>query len=458
MPSPFPKPGLRVFTLLLLHFTYMTHATPLQYNNALRILHRQNPTPPDLDPFYSTPPGLNVSSPGDILRYRPVPYPIAAFNTTVLNLAAAFHIQYRTTDSLGNPEAAMTTLLIPLNADPAKLLSYQIAEDSAFQSCAPSFALQKMSASNVTSSIELAFIEAALNKGWYVVTPDFEGPKSAYVAGPQAGHAVLDSLRAVMQSTAFSNITEEPRTALWGYSGGAFASNWALELQASYAPELNLVGAATGGTINNIAGAFSAINNGILAGLIPTSFMGLAAAYPDFSEALEEELVPETAATFKTVLTECSSGDSSAFTEQDMLLYFKTGAAFLNTSIVQSTLDKVNIGKHVPITPLYIYKSINDEISPISDTDVFVDFYCEGGADVEYRRDELSGHITLAITGAGEALAWLEERMAGVAVQSGCRTTSVVSTLLDPVGVLALGDIVVGALLGYLAGMLESLK
>ncbi|TVY18285.1 Lipase A [Lachnellula arida] len=440
--------------------SWYSHAIPLQdtNNNALRLLQRQNPIPPDLDPFYSAPANLNASSPGDILRYRPVPYPIAAFTTTIANLTAAFQIQYRTTDSTGDPEAAVTTLLIPHNAHPAKLLSYQMAEDSAYQSCAPSFALQTSPAQNASISIELAFIEAALNKGWYVVVPDFEGPKSAFLAGAQAGYATLDSVRAVLRSAAFSNISHAPRTALWGYSGGTFASNWALELQATYAPELRFVGAATGGTVNNIAGAFTAINNGILAGLIPTSFLGLAAAYPDFSAALEQELVPETAATFKTVLTQCSSEDSSEFTGQDILSYFKTGAAFLNTSIVQTTLNKVNIGKHVPVTPLYIYKAINDEISPIADTDAFVDYYCAGGADVEYRRDLLSGHITLAITGAGEALAWLDDRMAGVAVRCGCNTTNVVSTLLDPVGVLALGDIVVGVLIGYLAGVVQSLK
>ena len=248
----------------------------------------------------------------------------------------------------------MTTLLIPTNADPSKLLSYQIAEDSAYQSCAPSFALQKTSDPNATSSIEMAFIEAALNKGWYVVTPDFEGRKSAYVGGPQAGYATLDSVRAALKSTSFSQVSEDPTTALWGYSGGAFASNWALELQPTYAPELSFVGAATGGTINNIAGAFEAINKGSFVGLIPTSFLGLSAAYSDFADSLEGELVPETAAAFKKVLSQCTSDDSKQFSGQDILPYFKSGAAFLNQSIVQNTFNKVNIGKHVPKTPLYI--------------------------------------------------------------------------------------------------------
>lgn len=59
----------------------------------------------------------------------------------------------------------MTTLLIPCNANSSKLLSYQIAEDAANSTCAPSYNLQKTTNPNATSSIEAIFIEAALNKG-----------------------------------------------------------------------------------------------------------------------------------------------------------------------------------------------------------------------------------------------------------------------------------------------------
>ena len=99
---------------------------------------------------------------------------------------------------------------------------------------------------------------------------------------------------------------------------------------------------------------------------------------------------------------------------------------------------------------------MSDEVSPIADTDTFVDFYCAGGASVEYKRDSVSGHLTLAITGAGEALAWLDDRMAGKPAQAGCRMTTVVSTLLDSVAILALGEIVVGTLVELLAGLLKS--
>ncbi|MFE5699151.1 MULTISPECIES: lipase family protein [Rhodococcus] len=38
-----------------------------------------------------------------------------------------------------------------------------------------------------------------LSRGWAVVTADYEGPESEFLAGPQAGYAVLDGIRAALQ-------------------------------------------------------------------------------------------------------------------------------------------------------------------------------------------------------------------------------------------------------------------
>lgn len=96
---------------------------------------------------------------------------------------------------------------------------------------------------------------------------------------------------------------------------------------------------------------------------------------------------------------------------------------------------------------MYIYKAIHDEVSPIAQSDSLVDFYCAGGASVEYKRDSASGHIALAVTGAGDALAWLEGRINGTSAPiKGCTNETVVSTLSDPVGSAALGEIVLPSL------------
>ena len=42
-------------------------------------------------------------------------------------------------------------------------------------------------------------LAAALNQGWWVITPDYEGLKAQYTAGLQAGYATLDSMRVALK-------------------------------------------------------------------------------------------------------------------------------------------------------------------------------------------------------------------------------------------------------------------
>ncbi|KFZ18083.1 hypothetical protein V502_04312 [Pseudogymnoascus sp. VKM F-4520 (FW-2644)] len=273
-----------------------------------------------------------------------------------------------------------------------------------------------------------------------------------------AGQATLDSIRAVLKSSRFSGISVKPKVALWGYSGGALATNWAVELQRSYAPELSFVGAAIGGLIGSIGNVLETINKGPFAGLAVTGLMGLYNEYPYFATYLEEQFIPATAETFKSVLRQCLGVSTSQFSGQDISSYFKSGAAVPDGAPAQKVFAALNLGQNVPKTPLYIYKSINDQISPIADTDNLVNYYCKGGATIEYKRDLVSDHTSLSITGAGEALVWLEARMSGQSPESGCSTDTVISTLLNPEGLALLGTTLVEfliALLGVPVGPLS---
>lgn len=62
------------------------------------------PTLPSQDSFYDAPDGYENASPGTILRYRPPPVPIVYLGATATNLKAAYQIQFRTTDTMGNPQ------------------------------------------------------------------------------------------------------------------------------------------------------------------------------------------------------------------------------------------------------------------------------------------------------------------------------------------------------------------
>lgn len=417
-------------------------------------LRRDGPPLPTDDPFYVPPAGFESSPPGTILRYRTPPYPIAAFGADPVNIAAAYQILYRTTDSFGDAIATVSTILIPHNADNTKLLSYQVAEDAADPNCAPSYAFQFESATGgplglLMPQLELHLIETALYNGWIVTVPDFLGPKAAFLANNLAGHAVLDNIRAALASSNFTNISSDATITLWGYSGGSLASGFAAELQPSYAPELKIAGAALGGTVPQILPVIDAVNKGPFTGLIPSGIMGLANEYDEIDQLIDEKILLSKKADLEQARSMCLVGDAEKYFGQDVYSY-TTDPNIFTEETATTVMSANDMGQHVPTIPLLIYKSAGDEISPVNNTDSLVAYYCAAGANVEYKRDEFSEHATMAIIGAPDALIWLSDRMRGVPVTPGCTTTTEFTSLADPGALAVLGESLVEILLSLL--------
>ncbi|KAI4672754.1 uncharacterized protein J4E78_001256 [Alternaria triticimaculans] len=393
------------------------------------------PIPPSDDPFYTPPAGFESAKPGAILRSRPVPSALSLFQTIPLNLKGAWQLLYRTTDSLGNPVATVTTVMVPKNADSKKLLSYQVAEDSGGEiNCAPSYTLQTKSNTTYagTGGIEAALIAASLNQGWIVNSPDWEGPKSTFVAGFQAGYATLDGIRAALASGATTGVDSSAKVQMWGYSGGALASEWAAELQANYAPEIPFVGMAIGGVTPNVENVFNTINKGLFAGLSAAGFLGLGNAYPEFGKYVQDSLKPEKADAFNQAGRQCFYADVKTYAGQDIFTYFKQGQAIFDDPIAENTIRTgATMGLHgTPSMPIFVYKAVKDEISPIADTDALVDQFCKAGVSITYVRDSFGEHFTQAATSTGDVLNYLTDRFNGVPV-SGCSIRNEFLDLLD---------------------------
>ena len=184
---------------------------------------------------------------------------------------------YRTTDAKGNPEATVTTLVLPeteATSGEMPLVSYQTAEDSLGTQCAPSYTLR-----TGTEKEEPAIMQPLL-RGWAVVVPDYEGPESQYGAGAQAGQAVLDSIRAA-KNFEQADLGPETDIGVWGYSGGGLASAWANELQPAYAPDVEISGVAAGGVPPDVEAVARQIDGGPFAGIMFAASIGIDRAYPE---------------------------------------------------------------------------------------------------------------------------------------------------------------------------------
>ncbi|KAE9367996.1 LIP-domain-containing protein [Stipitochalara longipes BDJ] len=412
---------------------------------------RTTPIPPSEDPFYLPLAGYETAAPGAILASRPIPSTLSAFQIFPLSIKAGYQLLYRTTNSLGEPEVTVTTVLIPYNADTTKLISYQIAEDATYINCAPSYTLQTGSNTTYagTGGIEVILITAALNQGWIVNVPDWEGPNSTFIAGIQAGQATLDSVRAALASSTITGVSSKAKVQMWGYSGGALASEFAAELQAHYAPEIDVVGMAIGGLTPNITNVYNTINNGLFAGLNVAGILSLAKAYPDSNTYLQATLVPSKAAAFDAANERCFYSDFVDYAYQNISTYFTNGADFLSNPIVTSVFTSgATMGLHgTPSMPLFVYKAATDEISPIADTDALVAKLCSQGTKITYIRDYFGEHFTQAATSAGAVIDFFKNNFNGVSPTE-CTTQNVyLDALLDPAATLTLGASLVAALL-----------
>ena len=382
------------------------------------------PLPPSRDPFYTAPEGFEAVSPGTVLRARVAP---GNLTTLFTNVSQAYHILYRTTDSHYHASWAVTTLYLPVsNTSSDALLSYQIPYNSPNIDESPSWTFY--AGSNPWNAGLYEDVEWALGNGWYVNVPDFEGPLAAFIAGPQEGHATLDSIRAVKSLSL--GLAPDARVALWGYSGGSLASEFAAEMQVQYAPEMQISGLALGGIVHNVTDALDDVNEGPFSGLIPLGLLGLTAQFPEVRAFVVDQLIeagPYNKTTFLLSLDLTLVEIFAIFANQSIWNYFYDGRDILYNPLLSRLLQTESIlGAHgIPHAPLFIYKAIQDETNSIEGTDDFVQLYCRYGAKIWYQRNTEGAHLPEVVNGRPRAKRFLQDALDGVYEHKGCTVENV---------------------------------
>ncbi|KAH8665097.1 secretory lipase-domain-containing protein [Tricladium varicosporioides] len=402
----------------------------LSLTQSLPTAARFNPIPPSQDSWYSAPLGYESLKPGTVLRHREIPGDLAA---VMPGAAKGYNLLYRTTDSHYNPSWAVTTLFVPRTPSTLGnfLLSYQIPYDSVFLDASPSYSIYTANNPNETYAQKIWQLETVMvAAGWYLNIPDYEGANASFGAGVTSGHAVIDSIRAALSFGGERGMPANTKYAMWGYSGGAFATEWAAELQVQYAPEMNFSGAVMGGLTPNITNVLGKIDGKAHAGLIPTAMMGISSQYPEARAEIINNLNSAgqyNKTTFLSVQNKTLGEAEALFSMQSISKYFTTPLSTLLAP--RSTLSKAIyrdgiMGYHgVPTMPMFFHQSTRDEISPIEDTDNLVKRYCEMGAIVEEHRNNNTkgGHLAEAAALGATCFVWLADVFKGAKdFGSGC--------------------------------------
>ncbi|RDW84194.1 uncharacterized protein DSM5745_04520 [Aspergillus mulundensis] len=378
--------------------------------------------PPSIDPWYTAPAGYEAAVPGTVLRVRPGPEThLAAMNSTASSI---YNILYRTTDAFEQPSFAVTTLLVPLSpseTNGTKLLSYQIPYNTVNIDYSPSYAL------GTEYATYLADITTALENGWFVNVPDFEGPRASFSVSLESAHATLDSIRAVIAADIHPEhgLDADTSTVLWGYSGGSIPSEVAGEVAAAYAPELDIAGIAIGGVLVDVEHVLRVVDGTAYAALAPLMMLGLATRYPEVRAYLDSYLRPYGA--WNRTAFESAAGMSvlqayGVFGNQSMAMYFSSGSGWLHALELRAAKEEswVMGRRGTPGVPMFVYMAVGDEVCPVGDVDGLVRAYCEAGARIRYERNTVGNHLAEKMGDRERVFGWLAGIFEGMEVQVGC--------------------------------------
>ncbi len=400
------------------------------------------------DPFfrYSGTVPLQQYAPGDVLAVRTVPYHLLNAPTPL----TAMQILYRSTDARGRPIANVTSVLRPPGAHGDRVVSYQSAYDSLNPDDGPSRAIAgntplltatpsggNLAIGGTAASGEGAAIAPFLALGYTVVVADTQGPTADFAAGPEYGMTTLDSLRAA-QHVPNSGVTDTARIGLYGYSGGAIATNWASIMAPDYAPDVadNLIGAAQGGLLVDPADNLRyAGGSAAWGGVVGMAIVGIGRAYGIDFDPYINDYGREIMARFEDASILNVLGQYPGLEWADLV-----EPEYRDPNTVPEYVDVVNqlnMGRApVPQIPMFVAQASNgivegtppgppgtgagDGIMVAGDVRSLMTRYCDAGLTVQYDEYDTLGHIAGAALWFPGALAWLLDRFAGKPAPGNC--------------------------------------
>jgi hypothetical protein len=389
--------------------------------------------------FYTAPEGTDLQSlaPGSVLRERDIPFHMSGIPLPL----TVTQILYTTTNSRGEIEPNVTSVIHPPNGSHGQVFVYQSFYDTSNPVDNPSRIIAgNQTLGGQTAGADLGMSAAPLLAGHPVILADTEGADANFAAGPVYGRATLDSVRAA-QASASAPVSDTDALGFFGYSGGAIASSWAAALMPSYAPELTdrTVGVAEGGVLVNPVNNLTYAGDGLVwAGVVGFALSALTQTY---GIDIDQYLTPYG----QTVLKDMASlSIIEAAARYPSLRWSDLAKPEYPTPEsapeVKKVIDEINLGNAAaPQVPMFIGQGTGgniegtppdptlgtgDGIMVDGDVRAIVRQYCDAGTPVEYRQYDGLSHTMAMIPWYGEAVNWLKGRFDGAPVTDNCATVA----------------------------------
>ncbi|MFR9732055.1 lipase family protein [Saccharopolyspora sp. MS10] len=370
-------------------------------------------------PFYEPPADLPARN-GDLVRSEPSEYFLDPLKVVRAD-ADVQRVMYRSSDRGGAPIAVTGTVITPrgewTGEGDRPVIGYAAGTQGMADRCAPSRQLAN------GTEYEGFFVKAMLSRGYAVVMTDYQGLGTpgvhTYVNREVSGTAVLDAVRAA-QRLPGADVPDDGPVALFGYSQGGGATASAAELAASYAPELDIRGAAAGAVPAELGGVGVNLDGGPYAAFLGYALAGLAAGYDiDLAPYLNENgeryrADVEDSCTVDGV-ARFAFAHSEDFTEDGRPL-----TDYLREEPFADVVAEQRIGRTAPAFPVLVSQSRLDDVIPFEQSKTLADDWCAAGGDVRFAPNLGPTHIGGAIASFPRAFGWLDDRLAGKPSDPNC--------------------------------------
>ncbi|GAB2653855.1 lipase family protein [Gordonia jinhuaensis] len=363
---------------------------------------------PSRDPFYGSGRDLAKISPGTPLKTRIVQ--LAYGNKRFPAIAS--QILFRTTDQFGKPTAAVTTIIEPPVSGPRKVISYHSPYDALGSQCDPSYALRGGNTGRGPEFDDLT-IGTLLAQGYTVVVPDYEGLSMRWTMGRESAQTALDSLRAAERHLRLPASTP---VGLFGYSGGSVPTGFGADLAPTYAPELNIIGAAAGGVLVQPSHNLPYVNGSAQwAGVIPA----LMNVYSDvFNLGIRQFLSPKGAAVLAQTQGKCLIDFATKYPGlTDAQLLAPQYPGLLSIPGIPAAFNQNIMGwVGKPRSPMFLgvgnVDGTGDGIMIDGDVQGLATRYCREGVQTQYKSYPKLSHFDAFLPWAPDAEKFLADRFA----------------------------------------------
>lgn len=378
-------------------------------------------TPPAAGP--DAPPTTPAPGAGELIRYEPSVLTTDIFTRTPNRKVDAFKVMYRSTSALARPNVVTGTVLVPkapwTGEGPRPLVSVGVGTRGLSDSCAPSWTMTQ------GWDYEAAEYEMMLAKGWAVAVTDMVGLGTpglhTYEVGREQGTAMLDIVRAAYQIPE-AGLDPAGPVGLMGYSQGGTSAGWAAQLEATYAPELDVRGTAAAGVPGDLLSVARALDGSPFIGLAMMAALGYDAAYPDLDlqSFLNERGKRLVAKAEKMCITQFDGIKEMVDTAGTWFSYYlkdRTKNPLKDPRWV-ARLDENKLGSIAPAAPVLMQHGRLDQMVAFGQAKRLRGQWCAMGADITWREHLLAEHVLGMLFSLDENLRFMADRFAGRPVRT----------------------------------------